>query len=243
MVKRIVEDIDSFFSRDPAARTRLEVLLCYPGLHAVLAYRVTHLLWKLKLKLLGRFISHLSRIVTGIEIHPAATIGDHFFIDHGMGVVIGETATIGNNVTLYHDVTLGGTSYEKGVRHPQVGNDVIIGAGARLLGPIAVGDGARVGSNAVVVHDVAAGASVVGIPAREVALSATANLQEEATFDAYGTPTDDAIDPTINTLDEMQKEMTRLSARLRELESVHQVASGDAEATISKWENEDDTKH
>ena len=136
MFKTIMQDIDSVFDRDPAARSRLEVLLCYPGVHAITFHRLSHWLWKRKIKLMARFISSISRFLTGIEIHPGAVIGEKFFIDHGMGVVIGETAKIGNHVTMYHGVTLGGTSLSHGIRHPQVGNNVIIGAGAQLLGPI-----------------------------------------------------------------------------------------------------------
>ena len=161
MFKRIVNDIDSVFSRDPAARSRLEVVLCYPGVHALIIYRLSNWLWRNQFKFLGRFLSSIGRFLTGIEIHPGATIGHRFFIDHGMGVVIGETASIGDDVTIYHDVTLGGTSLSKGIRHPQVGNGVIIGAGAQLLGPIKVGDFARIGSNAVVVKDVDADATMV----------------------------------------------------------------------------------
>lgn len=242
MLKRTIEDIDSFFARDPAARSRAEVILCYPGFHALLFHRFSHFLWKAQFKLLGRFVSYLGRMITGIEIHPGATIGRHFFIDHGMGVVIGETATIGNNVTIYHDVTLGGTSFEKGIRHPQLGNDVIIGAGAQLLGPIHIGDGARIGSNAVVVHDVPAHTTVVGIPARAVVREAKSEEAESDHFDAYGTPTDDKQDPMLSTLDMLQQEVVRLAARVKELEALR-VPSDEAAATASKWEDGNDTKH
>lgn len=168
MFNTLRQEIDSVFPRDPTARTRLEVLLCYPGIHAVLFHRISHFLWNRKLKFLARFLSLVSRFLTGIEIHPAAKIGKRLFIDHGMGVVIGETATVGDDVTMYHGVTLGGTSFEAGIRHPQVGNDVIIGAGAKILGPIRIGNRARIGSNAVVVRDVQEGATMVGIPANAV---------------------------------------------------------------------------
>ena len=166
MFKFIREDIRSIFDRDPAARSTLEILTCYPGVHAMLFHRVAHRLWQWHLYWLARFTSHLSRFLTGIEIHPGATIGRRFFIDHGMGVVIGETAVIQDDVTIYHGVTLGGTSWNKGRRHPTLESGVVIGAGAKVLGPITVGAGARVGSDAVVVKDVPAGATAVGNPAR-----------------------------------------------------------------------------
>src|SRR3569623_1386145 len=166
MLQRLREDIRIVFDRDPAARTAFEVLTTYPGLHAVLYYRLSHRLWNMGCKWLARFVSTLARWLTGIEIHPAAQIGRRLFIDHGMGVVIGETAEIGDDCTLYHGVTLGGTSWKKGKRHPTLGSDVVVGAGAKVLGPIVLGKGVRVGSNAVVVKDVPAGATVVGVPGR-----------------------------------------------------------------------------
>jgi serine O-acetyltransferase len=168
MFDRLKEEIAVVFERDPAARTRWEVITCYPGFHAMLMHRLAHRIWHLELKWLARFLSHISRWLTGIEIHPGARIGRRFFIDHGMGVVIGETAEIGDDCTLYHGVTLGGTSWNKGKRHPTLGNGVVVGAGAKILGPISVGEGAKVGSNAVVVKDVPAGATAIGIPARIV---------------------------------------------------------------------------
>lgn len=186
MFKNIREDIASVFARDPAARSTFEVLTCYPGLHARIFHRLANTLWHADLKWMGRFVSHIGRGLTGIEIHPGATIGRRFFIDHGMGVVIGETAEIGDDVTLYHGVTLGGTSWKAGKRHPTLGNGVVVGAGAKILGPIHVGDGAIIGSNAVVVKDVPDGATAVGIPARI--------LDEEkktgSTFNAYGVGND-----------------------------------------------------
>lgn len=154
-------------SYDPAARSRLEVALTYPGFHALIGHRISHVLWRMRLKLVARFLSALSRLLTGIEIHPAAIIGDFCFIDHGAGVVIGETAIIGDRVTLYQGVTLGGMTLDKGKRHPTLGNDVVVGAGAVVLGPITIGDRVRIGANAVVLKDVAADAVMVGIPARE----------------------------------------------------------------------------
>ncbi len=166
MFSRLREDIACVFDRDPAARNTWEVLTCYPGLHALVFHRFTHWLWGHGLKWLARWISHFSRWLTGIEIHPGATIGRRFFIDHGMGVVIGETALIGDDCTLYHGVTLGGTSWNQGKRHPTLERGVVIGAGAKVLGPITLGEGAKIGSNAVVVRDVPPGATAVGIPAR-----------------------------------------------------------------------------
>ena len=169
MLQRLAEDINTIMSHDPAARSRAEVVFCYPGFHAVLLYRFAHLLWRTGLKLPGRFMSHVGRFFTGIEIHPGALIGRRLFIDHGMGVVIGGTAVIGDDVTLYQGVTLGGTSLERGVkRHPTLEDGVIVGAGASVLGPFTVGRAARIGANAVVVEEVPAGATVVGIPARRV---------------------------------------------------------------------------
>src|SRR4029077_10976548 len=166
MFQAIKEDIQCVFDRDPAARNTWEVITCYPGFHARVVHRLCHRLWTWNLKWFARFVSNIARWLTGIEIHPGARIGRRFFIDHGMGVVIGETAEIGDDVTLYHGVTLGGTSWNKGKRHPTLRNGVVIGAGAKVLGPIVVGEGAKIGSNAVVVKDIPAGASAVGIPAR-----------------------------------------------------------------------------
>jgi serine O-acetyltransferase len=165
---RLREDIKCVFERDPAARHTLEIITCYPGVHALLLHRLSHRLWNLKLKWIARLLSNLGRFLTGIEIHPGAKIGRRFFIDHGMGVVIGETSEIGDDCTLYHGVTLGGTSWEKGKRHPTLGNNIIIGAGAKVLGPINIGENARIGSNAVVVNNVSSGATIVGVPGRPI---------------------------------------------------------------------------
>ncbi len=186
MFRGIREDIDSVFARDPAARNIFEVLTCYPGFHARLFHRLAHCLWHWKLKWMARFTSHVARFLTGIEIHPGATIGRRFFIDHGMGVVIGETAEIGDDVTLYHGVTLGGTSWKEGKRHPTLGNGVVVGAGAKILGPLHIGDGAKIGSNAVVVKDVPAGATAVGIPARIL----DEERRAEKVFNPYGVSSD-----------------------------------------------------
>ena len=168
MFSRLREDIACVFDRDPAARNTWEVLTCYPGLHALVSHRFNHWLWGLGLKWLARLGSNIARWMTGIEIHPGASIGRRFFIDHGMGVVIGETAVIGDDCTLYHGVTLGGPSWNKGKRHPTLERGVVIGAGAKVLGPITLGEESKIGSNAVVVRDVPAGATAVGIPARIV---------------------------------------------------------------------------
>jgi serine O-acetyltransferase len=185
MFDAIREDINSVFDRDPAARTTFEVVTCYPGLHARIFHRMAHALWLADFKWLARFLSHIGRGFTGIEIHPGATIGRRFFIDHGMGVVIGETAEIGDDVTLYHGVTLGGTSWKEGKRHPTLGNGVVVGAGAKILGPIYIGDNAKIGSNAVVVKDVPAGATAAGIPARILD-----EAKKAEGFNAYGVGND-----------------------------------------------------
>lgn len=173
MLARLQEDIETIFKRDPAARTRLEVLLCYPGLHALMMHRMAHTCWKAGFTTLGRFVSHMSRWLTGIEIHPGATIGRRVFIDHGMGVVIGETAEICDDVTIYQGVTLGGVSLNPGKRHPTLEQGVVVGAGAKVLGPFTVGAHAKIGSNAVVTKAVPEGATAVGNPARMI-------LKEEA---------------------------------------------------------------
>jgi len=224
MFKRIVNDIDSVLARDPAARSRLEVILCYPGVHAIIFHRISNWLWRSDWKFTGRFLSSIGRFITGIEIHPGATIGHRLFIDHGMGVVIGETAKIGDDVTIYHDVTLGGTSVSKGLRHPQIGNNVIIGAGAQLLGPIHVGNYARIGSNAVVVKDVAADATMVGIPARPV----KEKIPADHHFEAYGTPRDEEADPIIALLHMMQNDVANLRMRVTELEAGNAELAGSA---------------
>jgi serine O-acetyltransferase len=219
MFDRLREDIASVFERDPAARTRLEVLTTYPGLHAVLAHRATHWLWVHNLKLPARMLSNVARLFTGIEIHPGAGIGRRVFIDHGMGVVIGETAVIGDDCTLYHGVTLGGTSWQKGKRHPTLGRDVVVGAGAKVLGPILVGDGARIGSNAVVVKTVPPGATVVGIPGRVIECEQEADRRRRADtaarigFDAYGA-TRDAPDPVANAINRLLDHIHHMDQRL-----------------------------
>jgi serine O-acetyltransferase len=219
MFSHIREDIASVFDRDPAARSTWEILTCYPGLHALLFHRVAHRLWVWRLHWLARWISHLSRWLTGIEIHPGATIGRRFFIDHGMGVVIGETAEIGDDVTLYHGVTLGGTTWNRGKRHPTLRNGVVVGAGAKLLGPLVVGDYAKVGSNAVVVKDVPPGATAVGIPARIIAAEVDQAREAHAAklgFSAYGLSSHDD-DPVAQAIRGLTDHTAELEARIAEL--------------------------
>lgn len=218
MFSRLREDISCVFDRDPAARTAWEVFTCYPGLHALLMHRFAHMLWNNGLKWFARLVSHLSRWLTGIEIHPGATIGRRFFIDHGMGVVIGETADIGDDVTLYHGVTLGGTSWDKGKRHPTLEDGVVIGAGAKVLGPITVHKGGRVGSNSVVNKDVPAGATAVGIPGRIVKTDIVVaerhqKIAARMGFDAYGL-TKDAPDPVSNAIHSMLDHIQALDDRV-----------------------------
>jgi serine O-acetyltransferase len=203
------ETIQAYRQRDPAARSGLEVLLCYPGLHAVSIHRLSSFLWRHGFTTFGRFVSHIGRFLTGIEIHPGAKLGRRFIIDHGMGVVIGETAEIGDDVYIYHQVTLGGTSSEQGKRHPTIGDSVIIGAGAKVLGDINIGENARIGANAVVVSSVPANTTVVGIPARVVARTG-----RQPRFDAYGTPCDPCLDPLVHELEVLRAELAALEARM-----------------------------
>ena len=227
MFAHIKEDISIVFERDPAARTHWEILTTYPGVHALLMHRLSHWFWKANFFWLGRFCSHIGRWFTGIEIHPGATIGRRVFIDHGMGVVIGETAIIGDDCTLYHGVTLGGTSWNKGKRHPTLESGVVIGAGAKVLGPITIGEGAKIGSNAVVVKDVPANATAVGIPARILEEEKSKKREETAQkigFAAYAVGNDEN-DPMIkaihslldhaakqdNAIADLQAQLTRLN--------------------------------
>ncbi len=198
MFERLQEEIAVIFERDPAARNTWEVVTCYPGFHAMLFHRLAHGLWNARLRWLARLTSHVSRWLTGIEIHPGAMIGRRFFIDHGMGVVIGETAEIGDDCTLYHGVTLGGTSWAKGKRHPTLGEGVVVGAGAKILGPILIGAGARIGSNAVVVKEVPPGATAIGIPARVIEAHESANGR----FTAYAVGKD-LNDPMVKAVHDL----------------------------------------
>lgn len=243
MFNHLKEDISIVFERDPAARTHWEILTTYPGVHALLMHRLSHWLWSQRLYWFARFNSHVARWLTGIEIHPGATIGRRVFIDHGMGIVVGETAVIGDDCTLYHGVTLGGTSWNKGKRHPTLENGVVIGAGAKVLGPITVGAGAKIGSNAVVVKDVPANATAVGIPARILEEEKNKETQNQETqhtnFTAYAVAnvndqfTPEAMSESIKSLLEhsasQDAKIAELSLQLQQLgadsESDAEVAS------------------
>ena len=232
MFERLREDVRCVFDRDPAARTRWEVVTTYPGIHAVWMHRASHALWNAKLCWLARFLSNVARLFTGIEIHPGARIGRRFFIDHGMGVVIGETAVIGDDCTLYHGVTLGGTSWAKGKRHPTLGNDVVVGAGAKVLGPIEVGDGARIGSNAVVLKPVPPGGTVVGVPGRLIERPVEGGpehreaIAKKMGFDAYGA-TRDAPDPVAHAINCMLDHIHVMDKRMQTMcEALRQLGMG-----------------
>jgi serine O-acetyltransferase len=232
--KNLRDEIDATLARDPAARSRLEVVLCYPGFHALLYYRLAHWLWGHRWHLVGRFVSHVGRMLSGIEIHPGARIGKRLFIDHGMGVVIGETTEIGDDCTLYHGVTLGGTrpSREQGgqKRHPTIGNDVIVGSGAQVLGPIRVGDGARIGAASVVLKEVPDGATMVGNPARQVGRRSAAD-ESRPVFEPYGV-SGEIPDPIARALNALLDEVSALRARVATLEGARDSAvAGDAPAS------------
>lgn len=242
--KDIREDIDSVFDRDPAARNVFEIITTYPGIHAVIFHRLNHWLWRRGLKWLARVLSNVVRWYTGIEIHPGAEIGQRFFIDHGTGVVIGETAQIGDDCTLYHGVTLGGTTWEKGKRHPTLKDNVVVGAGAKVLGPVVVGQSARIGSNAVVTRDVPEAATVVGVPGRVVERkdekqAHRAKMAEKMGFDAYGVA-QDAPDPVataincmldhIHVMDKRMEDMCKtMKAMGAELDDMHMPELGELE--------------
>ncbi len=229
-----LESINSVFGRDPAARNYFEVLTTYPGVHAVMWHRLNHLLWNARLKWLARFLSTIARLLTGIEIHPGAQIGRRFFIDHGMGVVIGETAEIGDDCTLYHGVTLGGTTWQKGKRHPTLGNNVVVGAGAKVLGPIDVGNGARIGSNAVVVKNVPAEATVVGIPGHIVHRKDTGPMDHRQAiakkigFDAYGM-TQEMPDPLANAINCMLDHIHAMDQKMQAMCQSIRLLGGELE--------------
>jgi len=242
MLARLREDMAVVFDRDPAARTRWEVLTCYPGLHALVWHRnATHPLWGMGLRWLARWLAHWSRWLTGIEIHPGATIGRRVFIDHGMGIVIGETAVIGDDCTLYHGVTLGGTSWNKGKRHPTLGRNVVIGAGAKVLGPILIGDGAKIGSNAVVVRDVPAGATAVGIPARLVTSDEQDRREAQAAkigFSQYAIVAD-MNDPVVQAIHRLLDHAAATEERFDKLVTLLQqdgMDCGDAKATAERFD-------
>src|SRR6516165_963601 len=244
MFDRLREDIRVVFDRGPAARSAWEVLTCYPGLHAWVWHRaVTQRLWGAGLKWLARWLAHWGRWLTGIEIHPGATIGRRVFIDHGMGIVIGETAEIGDDTTLYHGVTLGGTSWNKGKRHPTLGRNVVIGAGAKILGPILVGDGAKIGCNAVVVRDIPAGATAVGIPARIITGEDAKRREKQAAkigFSAYAISAD-MNDPMVQAVHSLLDHAAATDERLKKLIDLLQergVECGDAKATAERFDPE-----
>jgi serine O-acetyltransferase len=242
MFSRLREDIGVVFDRDPAARSRWEVLTCYPGLHALVWHRwISNPLWRSGLRWLARWMAHWSRWLTGIEIHPGATIGRRVFIDHGMGVVVGETAEIGDDCTLYHGVTLGGTSWNKGKRHPTLARGVVIGAGAKILGPILIGDGAKIGSNAVVVRDVPPGATAVGIPARIVTVEDQQRREAQAAkigFSAYAIAAD-MNDPMVQAIHQLLDHAAATDERLNRLVAQLQrdgVECGDARAVAEAFD-------
>ncbi|MGM0638883.1 MAG: serine O-acetyltransferase [Pseudomonadota bacterium] len=252
MFQRLREDINSVFDRDPAARNFLEVLTNYPGLHALLIHRFSHWLWRKNLKWLARTISSFSRWMTGVEIHPGATIGRRFFIDHGMGVVIGETAEVGDDVTLYQGVTLGGTSWNKGKRHPTLEDGVIVGAGAKILGPFSVGAGAKIGSNAVVTKEVPAGATVVGIPGKivkraepddaevlEVDPERREAMRRKFGFDAYGI-SEDMPDPVARSIQAMLDHMHAVDERIERMcQTLRKVDASYRDGRLPELRDED----
>jgi serine O-acetyltransferase len=205
MFGTIREQIDTIFREDPAAKSILEIVLCYPGFHAVLMHRLAHLLYEAKIPILPRFISQVSRFLTGIEIHPGATIGRRFFIDHGMGVVIGETTEIGDDVLIYQGVTLGGTGNEQGKRHPTIGNNVVIGTGAKVLGSIRIGNNVKIGAGSVVVHPVPDNSTVVGIPGRVVRMRTTTGVLEHG----------ELPDPEGQEIDELKQRMAELEGKMK----------------------------
>ena len=220
MFKYLREEINGMMARDPAARSWIEVVLCYPGFHAIMTHRIAHGLWRRGWRILARWISQVSRFMTGIEIHPGAQIGRRFFIDHGMGVVVGETSIIGDDVTLYHGVTLGGVSQSvvsesqrDQKRHPTLGDNVIIGSGAQVLGPIEIEHGARVGANAVVTKDVPCCVTVVGIPGKIVS-----KVVAEKEFEPYGTPMGDVPDPMAQAVEGLKSQIGDMKTRIEELE-------------------------
>lgn len=232
MFERLKEDIACVFERDPAARTTFEILTNYPGVHALILHRLSHRLWQAGWKWLARTLSTFARWLTGVEIHPGATIGRRFFIDHGMGIVIGETTCIGDDCTLYHGVTLGGTTWQKGKRHPTLGNDVVVGAGAKVLGPITIGNGVRIGSNAVVLKSAPDGATVVGIPGRIVQVDTNYKKHhkealEKKIFDAYGIPQDmPDIDPLQHAVNNMLDDIDLIDKKIQTLcETLKQITN------------------
>ncbi|MBF0611728.1 MAG: serine O-acetyltransferase [Magnetococcales bacterium] len=240
MFERLKRDIQVVLERDPAARNGLEVFLCYPGFHAILFHRLAHALWLREYYLIARIISMISRFFTGIEIHPAARIGEGFFIDHGMGVVIGETTEVGNNVTLYHGVTLGGVSWQKGKRHPTLHDGVVVGAGAKILGPVTVGTNARIGSNSVVVKDVQADTTMVGVPGRPVM------SRQRDEFAPYG-QMEDMPDPVARAVLCVLDQVHQLDRRVNTLEKDHQDTDcedlSSSMCGVDNWQESKPTDH
>ena len=228
---KMIEDIRSVFKRDPAARNVFEIVTCYSGVQAVIIYRFTHLLWRYKLYWLARFISTLARWITGIEIHPGAVIGRRFFIDHGMGVVIGETAEFGDDCMMYHGVTLGGTSWDKVKRHPTLKDGVIIGAGAKILGPITLGKNVRVGSNSVVVRSVDDNCTVVGIPGRVL----KKKVSDDDQFDSYAASTSSsANDPTVQAVNSIIERLADIDEQIANLSGVSEESIEDPKEVENK---------
>ncbi len=215
-IRTVREDIQVVFERDPAARTKLEVLLCYPGLHALIIYRVANRFWKVGLKLIGRIISHIGRFLTGVEIHPGAKIGRRFFIDHGMGIVIGETSQIGDNVTIYQGVTLGGKSWKKEKRHPDLGDYVVIGAGTKIIGPCKIGAYTRVGANSVVVKNVPPQSTVVGVPGK-VIYSMEGEMHDEVNLEHHllPDPEEQAILCLVDRVRELERKVNELEGQMK----------------------------
>ena len=216
MLRQIKEDIDVALEKDPAARNALEVLILYPGVHALIAYRFNHWLWGLGMKFIARSFSQIARWVTGIEIHPAAIIGKRFFIDHGMGVVIGETSEVGDNVFVYQGVTLGGLATKKGKRHPTISDDVVIGAGAKVLGPIKIGCNTKIGSGSVVLQNGPEYSTVIGVPGRVVFSGISSEMEDEDGPESFPDPVARAIECMLDRLPEMEKEIRHLKKTLKE---------------------------
>lgn len=220
MLSQIRKDIKMVLERDPASRNPLEIILCYAGFHALIFHRIAHWLWNHEMFLIGRVLSHVSRFLTGIEIHPGAKIGNGFFIDHGMGVVIGETAEVGDNCMIYHGVTLGGFSMKKEKRHPTIGNNVIIGAGAKVLGPIKVGDNSKIGSGSVVLGDVPRNSTVIGVPGRIIYRRdpAAGSAGEEYNWQSSPDPVAQAIKCLLEKIPQIEKEIQELRVKLKNME-------------------------
>ncbi|MBC8283037.1 MAG: serine O-acetyltransferase [Nitrospinae bacterium] len=216
MLRQIKEDIDVALEKDPAARNALEVLILYPGVHALIAYRITHWLWGIGFKFVARALSQFARWLTGIEIHPAAIIGRRFFIDHGMGVVIGETSEVGDNVFVYQGVTLGGLATKKGKRHPTISDDVVIGAGAKVLGPIQIGCNTKIGSGSVVLQNVPEYSTVIGVPGRVVFSGISSEMEDEEGPESFPDPVARAIECMLDRLPQMEKEIRHLKETLKE---------------------------